>query len=1007
MLISKLRAFSKMIVKPLLDQREYRHVQLPNKLEALLISDPSADKAAAAMDVRVGSLFDPPRYQGLAHFLEHMLFLGTAKYPEEDAYQSYLAQHGGLSNAFTADNHTCYFFSVAPDHLEGALDRFGQFFISPSFTQGATDREVNAVHSEHSKNLQEDMWRQYQLMREKLFNEKHPSHHFSTGNKETLGSVPRSVLLDFHKAWYSANVSRVAVLGKENLDDLEAVVRKIFSDVPNKDVVVPLGDEFGSESFLRAIADPAGADTTTLSYPTDFPIPHIDSACLGKQLYVVPVKEQRSIQFGWFLPEQRTLWESKPAKYLSHIFGHEGEGSLTQVLKSKGIATDLVSGLYYDCAGIALFKIDIHLTKSAADQLAGDTSPLMEDLATIVSSYIRLAKEKQSKELWDEVERVENLGFTFRATTDPMNTVQTVVNAMHYYPVSEVLAGPTKIYQYDPETIQAQLAALSGDRFFTTLIGKEFSKKCDSTEKWYGTQYGWTDVDQGVIQKWGSIESMSSKKFASVCESHGLAMPEPNPFLPSDLSVLSVPESVRNLTAPTQLNPGLFFKQDNKFKMPKAHAAFVAYSSFVQQGVDSFVATDLFLQCFTEDFSKIAYMADIAGLKCKVRATTEGVQISLGGYSGKLSILAGQVIERLNSFTPNAAQFDLVKDRLVRSLQSQLLQRPAYNQAMDLVSQLIIQPQYPTGVKLARVQKTTLADVVGVRDSIFKSVMIESLVEGNFSESDAIRINAEIAKLATDATKNRSVGNVKVMNIPHDIIISRQGVNPNETNGAVAVSVQAGWLAATDDETDLPLAAKLNVVSQISGQKFFDDLRTKQQLGYIVHAAAMVQERRAGLLFLVQSEVPTAEVREKVFTFINSLADQVEAIPAEDFQKYVEAVITDYKEKPKNQSEEFQRHWAEIEKRRFAFTRRDKLVPVTEKLTQAEVVAFIRESVVNAPKVVAIVTGSNEPESTPVMTDDEIVALRSQSTTQWTVSNTQPCKPDQSVTKGDVGMSRI
>lgn len=136
LLASRYRTFSTMpnpaIVKPLLDLRQYRHITLPNKLEALLISDPQTDKSAAALDVRVGSLFDPPQWQGLAHFLEHMLFLGTTKYPSEDEYQSYLAKNGGMSNAFTADNHTCYFFNVSPDHLEGALDRFGQFFVSLS-----------------------------------------------------------------------------------------------------------------------------------------------------------------------------------------------------------------------------------------------------------------------------------------------------------------------------------------------------------------------------------------------------------------------------------------------------------------------------------------------------------------------------------------------------------------------------------------------------------------------------------------------------------------------------------------------------------------------------------------------------------------------------------------------------------------------------------------------------------------------------------------------------------
>ena len=60
------------------------------------------------MDLAVGSCSDPEDLPGLAHFCEHMLFLGTTKYPSEDAYQSYIEQHGGGSNAFTSQEHTTY-----------------------------------------------------------------------------------------------------------------------------------------------------------------------------------------------------------------------------------------------------------------------------------------------------------------------------------------------------------------------------------------------------------------------------------------------------------------------------------------------------------------------------------------------------------------------------------------------------------------------------------------------------------------------------------------------------------------------------------------------------------------------------------------------------------------------------------------------------------------------------------------------------------------------------------
>ena len=69
-------------------QRQYRRFLLPNQMKVLLISDPVLQRGAASMTVGTGSIHDPSEFQGLAHFLEHMLFLGTEKYPIQEATRS-------------------------------------------------------------------------------------------------------------------------------------------------------------------------------------------------------------------------------------------------------------------------------------------------------------------------------------------------------------------------------------------------------------------------------------------------------------------------------------------------------------------------------------------------------------------------------------------------------------------------------------------------------------------------------------------------------------------------------------------------------------------------------------------------------------------------------------------------------------------------------------------------------------------------------------------------------
>lgn len=93
-------------------------------MKCLLIHDPTAAKCAAALDVNVGTALDPKPWYGLAHFLEHMLFLGNEKYPGENEYGDFMQKAGGRRNGFTTLTNTNIHFDCAPQAFNEALDRF-------------------------------------------------------------------------------------------------------------------------------------------------------------------------------------------------------------------------------------------------------------------------------------------------------------------------------------------------------------------------------------------------------------------------------------------------------------------------------------------------------------------------------------------------------------------------------------------------------------------------------------------------------------------------------------------------------------------------------------------------------------------------------------------------------------------------------------------------------------------------------------------------------------------
>ncbi len=155
------------------DLKQYFPFTLENGLKVLAVHNNETQKSAAALAVNVGHFSDPIERQGLAHFLEHMLFLGTKNYPDGSEYQKFISQYGGSNNAWTATEHTCFFFDIHNQHFEPALDRFSQFFISPLLSEEFVNKERKNIDAEFNLKLKDDIRRLYDVHTETI-NPEHP-----------------------------------------------------------------------------------------------------------------------------------------------------------------------------------------------------------------------------------------------------------------------------------------------------------------------------------------------------------------------------------------------------------------------------------------------------------------------------------------------------------------------------------------------------------------------------------------------------------------------------------------------------------------------------------------------------------------------------------------------------------------------------------------------------------------------------------------------------------------
>ena len=223
------------------DDRAYDLIKLANGLEVMLVSDATAEKSAAALSIGLGAASDPEDYPGMAHYLEHMLFMGSAQFPEPDGFMAFTAEHGGMTNAYTGLDITNYMMMVENEAFAEALDRFSSFFTDPLLDPTYIDKEKNAVNAEWSMRREQDFRIIYRLARQLLGD--HPANRFQIGNLESLADKSEGGLhaatVAFFEQYYSANLMKASLIGNLPLPALQELAETHLGEIPNKQAVRP------------------------------------------------------------------------------------------------------------------------------------------------------------------------------------------------------------------------------------------------------------------------------------------------------------------------------------------------------------------------------------------------------------------------------------------------------------------------------------------------------------------------------------------------------------------------------------------------------------------------------------------------------------------------------------------------------------------------------------------------------------------------------------------------
>ncbi|XP_022689260.1 insulin-degrading enzyme-like [Varroa jacobsoni] len=914
------------------DKSAYRAIELRNGLKVLLISDLEADKAAAALTVQVGYLSDPPEIPGIAHFCEHMLLLGTKKYPAENFYEEFVSTHGGTRNAMTCTDETSYFFDVTPEYFRNCLDIFAQFFINPLFDQNCMLREKYAIDSENQKNIKRDSRRLFRI-NQVTSSPKHDFVKFGTGNMDTLSSKGttelRKQLMAFHSKWYSSNIMALVLYAKESLDELTSYATDMFGPIQNREVT-----------------------------PQVWTVHPFREDSVQVEIKVVPVDDIHKLTVTFPTPDISSQYKSKPDYYVSYLISHTSQGGLIAHLRSLNWVISGEADLTDGARGICFFKVSFNLSYEGIRHT--------DEIITYLFQYIRLLQESKPQEcVFKELMNLAEMSFRFMPKPHPMRYCQRISKAIHKYPWKDVMSGPYIYQEFRPDLIEQLLSYLVPEKVRVMIVSKLFHDETSQVEKYYGVRYAVRKIARSTIEAWKTVHVNDVFK-----------LPAPNDFVSTKFTL--VDEEKEYTTEPkivmSDESNRVWFMQDKEYLLPRSVISCQIRTPVAFQNPLSDALTHLAINCFRDEISGPLYSARVAGLNYSIINHQYGISLKVSGYNERQLFLLKSILTRLTTFKVDSGRFKVLKDLFARRLGNFDTKQP-HRQAVYYAEVLLCEKFFMHTDTLAILDMCTPEACTEHLAKLLQNAYIECLVHGNMTSAEAKELASTVRRiLKCGPLPEDSLLNLREYHLTEGQTTYFSHTNLVQPAGAVMALYQIG----TVDSEDLKTSVLNEILCRLIDEPVFNILRTKEQLGYIVSCETKLSYGTLGLFVLVQSNLPSSYVFDRIETFINRTMNQIlNELTSERLDDHKRTLIALKLAKPKTLEEKTRFLWDEVCSKSYLFDRAKLEAAAVGAVTKTDIIDFYKRYIEHAApdrKQLVVCIESKESQRTKMVNNNKAKA---------------------------------
>ncbi|WP_017446414.1 insulinase family protein [Gayadomonas joobiniege] len=881
------------ITKSPKDTREYRYLELDNKMQVVLISDTNSQQSVASLSVGVGSYQDPEELPGLAHFLEHMLFLGTEKYPQPSGFFKFVEGHGGFSNAYTAKDHTNYYFSIQSTEFDAALDRFSDYFKAPNFNPEYLEKERTAVDNEWTKGRQQD-GRIMQRVRGLTGNPAHPLSRMSVGNKQTLTDLPSGRLLDhvksFYEQNYSANIMKLVVAGNQSLDELEALAKKHFSAIKNHQIERPHVAESGYSSEQPA-----------------------------SKIFYQPQQQMRLLLLEFPIPDNHANWQHKSNSYIRNLLTSEDPGTLGDYLRKQNLAVSSTAYLapgYYGPDGFA--QIQIELTEQGLAQ--------QDKIIAAVFAYIELIKNHGiSESAYQELAAIAQDEFANRDNAGLMQTATHFSSAMFDYPAEHLNDAGKLFAGLDKQEVKKLLAHMTIDNLRLWIVDE--NAKVEHEIPYYKGRY-----DKQVISE---SEKLQWQRMA---QSIKLQLPSENPYFSQQKNLNIKAEYL----VPTQLyhqnNIDAWITHSKGFQDNQGWFELILNTGIGDQDAHLKVLSRVFLNMFNDHLIALRDKAGRAGIQINILPYWGGsLRIQLQGKSDKHPQLMQRILQELASFEPTSERFLQTLSDYKDELNNYALKTPA-EQAGILLTQLSYQAfTYPQLLQASDYVKLNMIPA-------FKQTLLEQshkmiFAYGAYNREHILTIVEQVKQI--QGTQTKAIARYKNQLMP---IYADNLLNFKEKISHTDTAVLEAYISPT---ASLKEALLLQVLNSRFKSAFFKQLRTEEQLGYQVASMAFDYDDHPVFAMLVQSNHATdSQLVQRYQAFVADFQKQLADMTEAEFNQLKQGVLSRYLQPPNSLYQEASPIVNDYIESKLSFDTRERSIKLLQEMKLSELKVLYQDLIV-------------------------------------------------------------